>query len=232
MAQRKTGKTTGSDSARGGSRSLTTRGGSGSGSRSAAGTTRSGSGNGSRSSGGTVRGGSNASRGGRNGGKRGGNSSGTILLKAVLFVLGIALVFGITSWGLEKLDERSKNKTPTTAPTGTAEPGGNNTGKNQTDPNNPTDTPTPVPTQSLEDHASAVLRGFSRSKLKLDKDLSEYRLEIDDYTSNFPGRDKEYVGVNVLQKDKDALVAIFYVAVDGSEILREREDGEFDTITP
>jgi hypothetical protein len=155
-----------------------------------------------------------------------------IILKSLLFVLGIALVFGVTSWGLEKLDERSKNKTPTTTPTGTANPGGNSTQKDPVDPDNPTDTPTPVPTQSLEDHASSVLRGVSKSKLKLEKDLSEYRMEIDDYTSNFPGRDKEYVGVNVLQKDKDRLVAVFYVAVDGSEILKEREEGEFDVITP
>ena len=218
MAQKDTGKST--------------RGGRVSGSRT--GTTRSGSGGATRgSSGGAKRSGSgNTTRRSRSGGSRGGNSGGMIILNSLLFVLGIALVFGVTSWGLEKLDERSKNKTPTTTPTGTANPGGNSTEKEPVDPNNPSDTPTPVPTQSLEDHASSVLRGVSKSKLKLEKDLSEYRMEIDDYTSNFPGRDKEYVGVNVLQKDKDRLVAVFYVAVDGSEILKEREDGEFDVITP
>lgn len=222
MAQKDTGKST-----RGGA----VRGSSGSSKR--GGTTRSSSSGATRSnttrssSGGTTR----SSRGG--GKKGGGNSSGIILLKAVLFVLGIALVFGVTSWGLEKLDERSKNKTPTTTPTGTVNPGGNSTEQKPTDdPDVPTDTPTPVPTQSPEDYAAAVLRGVSKSKLKLDIDLSEYRMEIDDYTSNFPGRDKEYVGVNVLQKDKDRLVAVFYVATDGSEILKERDDGEFDTITP
>ena len=220
MAQRDTGKSTRGGAARGSSgsskRGGTTR-------SSSSGTTRS---NTARSnSGGTTR----SSRGG--GKKGGGNSSGIILLKAVLFVLGIALVFGVTSWGLEKLDERSKNKTPTTTPTGAVSPGGNSTEQKPTnDPDVPTDTPTPVPTQSPEDYAASVLRGVSKSKLKLDKDLSEYRLQIDDYKSTIHG--KECIGVNVLQKDKDRLVAVFYVAVDGSEIFKERDDGEFDTITP
>lgn len=170
---------------------------------------------------------SSRSGGNRSGGNGSGNSGMMILLKSMLFVLAIAVVFGFASWGLEKLGEKGdKNSTVTTTPTG----GAANPSSGETTPGNgePTDTPTPVPTQSLEDRALTVLKSASRSQLKLSKELSAYRVEVDDYTSNIRG--KECVGVNVL--DGDTLTAIYYVAVDGSEIFREREDGDFDSIIP
>ena len=191
-------------------------------------------GNSGRSTRSAKAGGTTRSGGSRGGSRKGGQSGGMMnLLKAFLFVLGIAVIFGLASWGLEKLGERGEKKNKTNETTSeSVTPTGKGKAGNQDDPTLPTDTPTPVLTQTLEKRAEEVLRGVAKSKLKLDKNLSEYRLEIDDYTSNFPGRDKEYVGVNVLQKDSGMLVAIYYVAVDGTEILREREDGEFDTIKP
>ena len=172
----------------------------------------------------TRGGGSGSTRGTRSGGNGGGLM---ILLKAFVFVLVIALVFGFASWGLEKLQEKGdKNETVTTTPAGGKDPTG---GQNQ-NPDEPTDTPTPVPTQSPEDFAKSVLESVSSSKLGLDKKLSEYDVQCDDYVSNFNGKD--YVGAIVLDRSSGGLVASFYVALDRSEILSEREDGEFDVIKP
>ncbi|MBO4653067.1 MAG: hypothetical protein J5649_07110 [Lachnospiraceae bacterium] len=210
MAQRSTGqsKRSSSSSGRSGSRSNT---------RSVSRSNTRGSGSGS-------------TRGTRSGGSRGGNGGDSgmmILLKATLFVLAIALVFGLASWGLEKLQEKGdKNETVTTTPAGGKNPTG---GQNQ-NPDEPTDTPTPVPTQSPEDFAKSVLESVSSSKLGLDKKLSEYDVQCDDYVSNFNGKD--YVGAIVLDRSSGGLVASFYVALDRSEILSEREDGEFDVIKP
>lgn len=211
MAQRSTGqsKRSGGSSGRSSTRSTTRSTGRSNSRGSSSGSTRG------------TRGGSN--RSGNNGGNGGGLM---ILLKAFVFVLVIALVFGFASWGLEKLQEKGNNSTVTATPAGGKQP----TGGQKQDPDEPTDTPTPVPTQSPEDFAKSVLESVSSSKLGLGKKLSEYTVRSDDYISNING--KEYVGAIVLDKDSGGLVASFYVALDRSEILSEREDGEFDVIKP
>lgn len=169
---------------------------------------------------------STSSRSSRNSGGRssgGGNGGGMmILLKAFLFVIAIALVFGLLSWGLEKMGERGKKNDTVTPTAGAETPGAT------ADPSNPTDTPTPTPEPTLQDNARKVMQSVSKSKLKLSKEFSEYRAEIDDYTSIIKGT--ECVGVNVLESTQ--LVGIYWVAVDGSVIFRELENGEFETIEP
>lgn len=153
-----------------------------------------------------------------------------ILAKSFLFVLIIATVFGLMSWGLEKLGER-KNGTSETKPTaGASDSDGKTTpgeGKKPTDGPGPTDSPTPTPTS--DEKAMSVLKKVSRSKLGLDKEISEYKTETDDWTTYVRG--KECFCVNVLNPE-GGLKAVFFVAVDGSEIFRERDDGDFDSIKP
>lgn len=214
MAQRGTTKSSkGSSGSRNSGRGTTTR------------SSASGRGSASRSSAG--RNGSGRSGAGRSTGSRGGGNGGgmMILLKAFLFVLAIALVFGFLSWGLEKMGERGKKSNETVSPTsGVDKPG------TTVDPNVPTDTPTPTPEPTKEDNAKKTLQSVPHSKLQLGKELSSYRVEVDDYTSNIHGT--ECIGVNVLDPDSGMLLGSYYVAVDGSIIFREREDGEFDEIVP
>ena len=153
-----------------------------------------------------------------------------ILAKSFLFVLIIATVFGLMSWGLEKLGER-KNKTTETTPTaGANNPDGKTTpgeSKKPTDGQGPTNSPTPTPT--ADEKAMSVLKKVSHSKLGLERDISKYKTDIDGWTTNVYG--KECICVNVFTPE-DVIVAVFYVTVDGSEIFKLRDDGDFDSIKP
>ena len=175
--------------------------------------------------------------------KSGGNDSGgKILLKAIVFLLLVLLVFGLLSWGLEKLDEKNQKdkdakanvtQTPTGkgGKSGDKEPTnpGESTKPTQGEPEDPDPTETPTPTVKPQDTAKAVLMKISKDKLKLAKEISEYTLEVDDYTSIIRGH--ECVGVNVLDSD-GVRVGAYYVKLDGSLVLRELDDEDFESIVP
>ncbi len=183
------------------------------------------------------------------------NRGSVILLKAILYVLAVAVVFGLVSWGLERLDERKKDsdKTPTqsvTKPTGS---GGKQTGKatptdggkqkitetpavkepTKAPTKGPTDTPTPTPTEAPKKFTAAkaeeFLKSKSASKLKLSKSMSDYDFETDEYTTNING--VECFGVIVLNKG-GGLAGEYFVALDGSVIFRRREDDTMESIQP
>lgn len=185
------------------------------------------------------------------------NRGSVILLKAILYVLAIVVVFGLVSWGLERLDARKNDsdKTPTkavTKPTGSgdkqpgkATPTGG--GKQQTtgtpavkEPTKvpskaPTEkeTPTPSPTEAPKAFTAAKAEEFfksrSASKLKLSKSMSDYDFETDEYTTNING--VECFGVIVLNKG-GGLAGEYFVALDGSVIFRRREDDTMESIQP
>lgn len=86
-----------------------------------------------------------------------------------------------------------------------------------------------VPDSDTEtkDEASDYLSGFSKEQLGLPKELDEYALSQDEWTSVIDGN--ECYCINVFEKSgaNGILTAVYYVSVDMTEVYRLDEDGNF-----